>query len=124
MSDLEASLGGAYTVDTIDFLKIHCPGVHFVWLMGADNLANFHRWKKWQEIAALVPIAVIDRPGSTLAAIHSRAAKKFWRYRLDDSDGLLLADRPPPAFIFLHGLGCSLSSTALRAAAKPPDGAA
>ncbi|HWG05779.1 MAG TPA: nicotinic acid mononucleotide adenylyltransferase, partial [Beijerinckiaceae bacterium] len=86
----------------------------FVWIMGADNLTQFHRWQRWREITRLVPIAVVDRPASTLKAAHSRAAVALARYRFDESDGALLAASPPPAFIFLHGPRSDLSSTALR----------
>ena len=65
ITDLEAQIGTPYTYKTIAYLRRHCPGVRFVWIMGADNLAQFHRWKDWRRIAAEVPIAVIDRPPSS-----------------------------------------------------------
>jgi nicotinate-nucleotide adenylyltransferase len=58
--------GSAYTIDLLAALKRRFPGVQFVWLMGADNLAEFHHWREWEEIFALVPIAVFDRPGYRL----------------------------------------------------------
>ncbi len=63
---IETSIGSAYTFDTISYLKRRCPGVHFVWLMGADNFRYFDRWQRWRDIARLIPIAIIDRPGFTL----------------------------------------------------------
>ena len=66
--------GSPYTVDLLNALKRRFPGVRFVWLMGADNLAEFHRWRAWERIFALVPIAVLDRPGYRLKALASRAA--------------------------------------------------
>jgi nicotinate-nucleotide adenylyltransferase len=110
----EAAIGAAYTFDTITYLKQRCPGVHFVWLMGADNLRLFDRWQRWRDIARLVPIAIIDRPGSTLTAPHGRAAAALAPYRRDETDGGLLAMAAPPAFIFLHGPRSPMSSTALR----------
>ncbi|MGH6842501.1 MAG: nicotinate-nucleotide adenylyltransferase [Methylocella sp.] len=110
----EAAIGATYTYQTISYLKRRCPGVHFVWLMGADNFRLFDRWQRWREIAALVPIAVIDRPGSTLTALHGRAAEALARYRRDETDGARLAMASPPAFIFLHGPRSPMSSTALR----------
>jgi nicotinate-nucleotide adenylyltransferase len=95
-------------------LKQRCPGVHFVWLMGADNFRLFDRWQRWRDIARLVPLAIIDRPGSTLTALHGRAAETLASYRRDETDGARLAMAAPPAFMFLHGPRSEMSSTALR----------
>jgi nicotinate-nucleotide adenylyltransferase len=111
---LEAAIGAAYTFDTITYLNQRCPGVHFVWLMGADNFRLFDRWQRWRDIARLVPVAIIDRPGSTLTALHGRAAAALAPYRRDETDGGLLAMAAPPAFIFLHGPRSPKSSTELR----------
>lgn len=111
---LEAAIGATYTHQTISYLKRRCPGVHFVWLMGADNFRLFDRWQRWRDIARLVPIAIIDRPGSTLTALHGRAADALAPYRRDETDGGLLAMASPPAFLFLHGPRSPMSSTALR----------
>ena len=93
-----------------------CPGVRFVWIMGADNLRSFHRWQNWRDIAALVPIAVVDRLGPSLYAMGSTAAQALSRYRSPSATRRCCADRAPPAWVFLHGLKSPLSSTALRAA--------
>jgi nicotinate-nucleotide adenylyltransferase len=90
--------------------------VRFVWIMGADNLRSFHRWQNWRDIAAIVPIAVVDRLGPSLYAMGSTAAQALGRYRLRERNAALLPDRAPPAWVFLHGLKSPLSSTALRAA--------
>ncbi len=111
---IEADVGTSRTRDTLRYLKRRCPVTRFVWLMGADNLASFHRWHAWREIAAMVPIAVIDRPGNTLNAVAGRAAAWLAPYRIDESDAATLADRDPPAWIFLHGQRSPLSSTELR----------
>ncbi len=116
VTGFEADIGTRFTHDTIAYLVRRCPRVHFVWLMGADNLAGFHRWQRWQRIAQLLPIAVIDRPGATLKADRATAATALGRYRMDESDALLLPVAPPPAWVFIHGLRSDLSSTALRAA--------
>ena len=110
----EASYGLTYTAETLAFLKKHNPGVNFVWVMGADNLANFHRWQNWQRIASTFPIAVIDRPGSTLAYLSAPMAKKFSRARVDEGDADQLAMAKPPAWTFIHGPRSNLSSTAIR----------
>jgi nicotinate-nucleotide adenylyltransferase len=116
VSGLEAGIGVRFTFDTIRYLVTRCPGVRFVWIMGADNLRSFHRWQNWRDIAALVPIAVVDRLGPSLYAMGSIAAQALGRYRLRERDAARLADRSPPAWVFLHGLKSPLSSTALRAA--------
>jgi len=114
VTGFEADIGTRYTYDTIAWLRRRCPGVSFVWLMGADNLAGFHRWQRWRDIAGLVPMAVVDRPGSTLRAAASPAATRLRRYRLREEDAALLPEAPPPAWIFLHDKRSTLSSTQLR----------
>jgi nicotinate-nucleotide adenylyltransferase len=116
VTDLEAALGTPYTYETVSYLRRRCPGVHFVWIMGADNLRSFHRWQRWRGIAQLVPIAIVDRLGPSLYATGSAAAQALARYRLPEAAATKLADHKPPAWIYLHGLKSPLSSTALRAA--------
>lgn len=115
---LEAVIGTRYTVDTISFLRRRCAGARFVWIMGADNLAQFHRWDDWQRIAAQVPIAVIDRPPQSFRALAAPAALALARDRLPENEARQLADAKPPAWTFLTGMKLSLSSTKLR----NPDG--
>lgn len=103
-----------YTFDTLSRLIAEHRAVRFVWLMGADNLAQFHRWKRWREIAGLMPIAVIERPGDEDAPLSSKAAHTLARHRVDESDAALLLSMQPPAWIYLHGLKSPLSSTSLR----------
>jgi nicotinate-nucleotide adenylyltransferase len=107
--------GSAYTIDLLAELKRRFPGVNFVWLMGADNLAQIHRWRAWQEIFAAVPIAVLDRPGLRLKARASKAAQRFALYQVDESDAGGLARLEPPAWTILSHRLSGLSSTALRA---------
>jgi nicotinate-nucleotide adenylyltransferase len=116
VSGLEAVIGSRYTYDTLKFLLRRCRGVRFVWVMGADNLRSFYRWQKWRKIAAMVPIAVVDRMGTSLYATSGRAAQALARYRLPEHTAARLLDHRPPAWIYLHGLKSPLSSTALRAA--------
>lgn len=114
----EAAHNVRYTADMVALVTARNPGVDFVWIMGADNLRDFHRWQRWREIAATVPIAVIDRPGATLSFLSSKMAKAFGHARVDEDDAPLLARMRPPAWTFIHGPRSSLSSTALRNAAK------
>ncbi len=112
---VEAALHTRYTADTLAILARKLPGVDLVWLMGADNLCQFHRWRHWRQIAATMPIAVYDRPGSTFRAMASPAAHALARFRLDEADAALLPGHPTPAWVFLHGPRVAMSSTALRA---------
>jgi nicotinate-nucleotide adenylyltransferase len=114
VTGIEVRLGTRFTYDTVSRLQSRHPAVRFVLLMGADNLAEFHRWRRWRELADLVPIAVIDRAGWTFRALSSPAAKTLERRRLAEHDAPRLAGSSPPAWVFLHGLKSAQSSTALR----------
>ncbi len=114
VTDIEAHIGARYTYDTLAWLTRRAPRVRFVWIMGADNLRQFHLWRHWRAIADLVPIAVVDRPGSTLKAMSSRAAVALARWRVPEAEAARFADLEPPAFLFLHGPRSELSSTLLR----------
>jgi nicotinate-nucleotide adenylyltransferase len=118
VSCLESVIGTRYTVDTITYLRRRVSGLRLVWIMGADNLAQFHRWQNWQRIASEVPIAVIDRPPQSFRALAAPAAQALARYRLPENQAATLSDRRAPAWIFLTGLKLNLSSTRLR----NPDG--
>jgi len=115
ITGFEADLGVRYSYDTVSYLVTHCPGVRFVWIMGADNLRSFHRWQKWRGIARLILMAVVDRLGPSLYSAASVAAQALARAQIPESAAASLANRRPPAWVFLHGLKSPLSSTALRA---------
>ncbi|WP_208111481.1 nicotinate-nucleotide adenylyltransferase [Enterovirga rhinocerotis] len=115
ITDIDSAIGSRYTIDTIRYLVRRCPGVRFVWVMGADSLAGFHRWRDWRAIARLVPIAVVDRPGYTLGALHSRMARTFAaKRRPGGAAARVFASSRAPAWVFLIGRRSNLSSTALR----------
>lgn len=116
VSDLESRLGLRYTYETIRYLVRRCPRVHFVWIMGADNLRSFHRWQRWRGIAQLVPIVIVDRLGPSLYATAGAAGQALAHARFPETAARTLPERTPPAWIYLHGLKSPLSSTALRAA--------
>jgi nicotinate-nucleotide adenylyltransferase len=114
----EAAYPSRYTADTVRLVKARNPGVDFVWIMGADNLRDFHRWERWRSIVMALPIAVIDRPGATLSFLSSAVAKTFDYARVDETDAPRLARMPAPAWTFIHGPRSVLSSTALRDQAR------
>jgi nicotinate-nucleotide adenylyltransferase len=115
---LESVIGTRYTIDTITYLRRRASGLRFVWIMGADNLAQLHRWQHWRRITTQVPIAVIDRPPQSFRALRAPAAQALARYRLPENEASRLAGHRPPAWVFLTGLKLNLSSTGLR----NPDG--
>ncbi len=115
VTGLEAVINTRYTYDTLEYLVRRCPGTRFVWVMGADNLRSFYRWQNWRGITRLMPMAVVDRMGSSLYATGGRAPQALARYRLPERMAAGLAERKPPAWVYLHGLKSPLSSTALRA---------
>lgn len=111
----EQDLSSAYTAGTLAYLKLRHPGVHFVWLMGADNLASFHHWQDWEGIARTMPIAVVDRPGWRLRAMAERTAGSLRRNFVPERRAALLPRMEAPAWTFLTGPLSSLSSTEIRA---------
>lgn len=97
----EAELGSRYTVDALRFLRRRFPGVRFVWIMGGDNLACFHRWRRWRDIFALAPLAVFDRPEWRLRGLAAPAAKAASRALVRKSASPRLASLRPPAWTFV-----------------------
>ena len=123
ISCLESVIGTRYTIDTVIHLGRRCPQARFVWIMGADNLAQFHRWGRWREIAQRIPLAIVNRASSDPAsqgcrALSARAPQALARFRVPEQQSRSLATRNPPAWTFLTGLKLTLSSTRLR----NPDG--
>ncbi len=115
ITDIEARIGTRYTAQTLRRLRRLYPGVRFVWLMGADNLASFHRWDDWEAIFDLVPIGVVARPGMGLRARWSPAARRFARARLRVPMARLLPWSTPPAWCYLPLPMRDISSSAIRA---------
>jgi len=114
VSDVERLIGSRYTVDTVRWFKARFPGVRFVWIMGADNLAGFHRWKGWRDLMAEVPVAVISRPGVALRSRFSPMARRFAAARVPAQRAGALALARPPAWVYLPAPFRFVSSTALR----------
>jgi nicotinate-nucleotide adenylyltransferase len=114
VTDIERRLGSPYTADTLRRLKASYPGVRFVWLMGADNLASFHRWEEWAWIARNFPIAAFARPGEQLRAGLSPMARRFAHRRLPASAARLLGRGDEARWALLTGPMSPASSTAIR----------
>ncbi len=114
ITDIEAKLDTRFTYATITRLQAMYPGVRFVWLMGADNLVQFHRWDRWRDILRAVPVAVLARPGSGVKARLSRAAQAFRTKQLDRGEWLG-GSRRPPVWAFINLPMNDASSSAIRA---------
>lgn len=115
VTDIEARLGTRATADTIAALRRTYPGVRFVWLMGADNLAQLHLWQDWEFILDTVPVGVIARPGDRISARMSPAARRYRQYRINGGASQVLARSGAPAWCFVNVPMSDLSSTAIRA---------
>ena len=112
--DVEQRLGLRYTIDTITHLTARHPTHQFVWLMGADNLAGFHRWRAWRRIAAILPIAVLDRAPYGIKALHGRFACSYAAKRIPHRDAPMLASAATPCWTYLTIPRHPLSATFLR----------
>ena len=114
VTGLEALLCTAYTADSLQALTRRFPRVQFVWLMGADNMVQIERWQDWRQIFHAVVIAVFNRPSYSLRASAAKAARRFARWRLEESKAKRLAAKRPPAWVFLHIRLNALSGTRIR----------
>jgi nicotinate-nucleotide adenylyltransferase len=114
ITDLEARLGTRATADTIDLLRRLYPGVTFVWLMGADNLVQFHRWNRWRDILRSVAVGVLARPGSGIAARNSVAARAFKVNQIDRGENLRGHKAPVWCFVNIPMNGASSSEIRAR----------
>jgi len=110
VSNIEAEMGTRYTIDSVTRLKRRFPQLHFVWLMGSDNLLTFHRWRNWQRFLETVPIAIVVRPGASIMPLIAIARRRFGAVRPERR----LATARPPAFAVLDARRTQASATALR----------
>jgi nicotinate-nucleotide adenylyltransferase len=114
VTDFEAGLSSPYSFDTLRFLIRRFPGVQFVWIIGGDNLAQFHRWRDWRRIFRAVPILVADRPDFRQAALASTAARRFASAQRPEARAIHLPAMTPPAWTYVSLPLCDISSTELR----------
>ena len=115
VSHFERDHGTRYTADTVRALKKARPEDKFVFLIGADNLIQFHKWRQWRQIFRLIPIAVFPRPSYSIRALKSRAAHRFARQRVPEIYAKRLASNRAPAWMFLHMVPDASSATKIRA---------
>jgi nicotinate-nucleotide adenylyltransferase len=115
VTDIEARIGTRYTAETIAVLRALYPGVRFVWVMGADNLAQFDRWQQWDRIMRTVPVCVLARPGQRISARTAKAARVFRGARWPAVAARLLPRAEAPAWVFINLPMLDVSSTEIRA---------
>lgn len=115
VTGIEARLGTRFTAETLEALFRVYPATRFVWLMGADNLASFHRWERWEWIMETLPVGVIARPGDRTAARNSKAAQIYSDYRIPGRHAAQLADMRPPVWTLVNIPMRPHSSSAIRA---------
>lgn len=115
VTDLEARLGTRHTAATLRMLRARAPGLRFVWLMGADNLAQVHLWQEWREIFDSVPVGVLARPGQRMSARLSTAARVYGAARIPAHASLTLGHADPPGWCFVNVPMMDISSSRLRA---------
>ncbi|WP_336294523.1 nicotinate-nucleotide adenylyltransferase [Bartonella sp. CB169] len=114
VTGFEQAIGSKVSVDTVSHILAHCHGVRFVWVMGADSFAMFHRWYRWHDIVSMLPIAIIDRPFIHMSALSSSMAHIYRSFRLDERESVRLPFIKPPVWTYLHGPLSFQSSTDLR----------
>jgi nicotinate-nucleotide adenylyltransferase len=111
---IEADLGTRFTADTLPALARRFPRARFVWLMGADNLAQLPAWRGWSSIFHAVPVAVLARPAYSVKALAGKAARRFSTARRGPRIGPRLAGLEPPVWVFLHTRLHPASASAIR----------
>ena len=116
----EFKFKSTYTFNTLNKLKLLNPYSHFVWLMGADNLATIHKWKNWESIFENIPIAIFDRPKHSNSVISSKAAQMYFKYRVKDSSIENLVNMLPPAWYFFRSKADAISASAIRKTSNWP----
>ena len=114
VTDIERRLGTRYTIDVLDALRHRYPGIDFVWIMGADNLAEIPRWRHWRRIFRNVPVAIFNRSSYSVEALAGEAAREFRAYRVNAAQARALASKRPPVWVFIWAARHTASASALR----------
>lgn len=115
VTDVESRIKTRFTADTLAAIKRLYPSVHFVWLMGADNMVDFHKWERWDWIMQNIPVCVLARPDQQVSAGLAPAARRYQHSRLPQYRARELLIRKAPQWTLLTGVMSPLSSTLIRA---------
>lgn len=112
--DVQKSLKSSYAIDNINYFKKKYSKVNFVWIMGVDNIENFHKWKDWKSIFKKIPIAVFNRPFYSTNLFRSKSFNLFKKYRILKSKSKKLKSIRTPSWVFINGWVNYQSSTNLK----------
>ncbi len=118
VSEVELEYGTQYTVDLLKTLKKRQPHTNFIFIMGADNLLQLPKWRDWQHILELVPLAIIARPGSSIKARLGQAARQYREARIPEDQAHILQYKAAPAWTYLTLPLDKRSSSAIRRSLK------
>lgn len=118
VTDIEDQMQARYTAETVAVLKSRCPDARFIWIMGADSLANLHRWHHWLDIVDHMPFAVLARPGYSIRALNGVAAMRLSDRQVPAEAAASTMDKPTPSWTFMTMPLRKESSTAIRNARK------
>ena len=110
VGDLETTLGSVRTAKVVAALCKRFPRIEFVWLMGADNLAQVPRWWRWTRIFETVRVAVLDRSPYAYRALAGAAANRFRNARVNASHALLTHTAPAWSYLAIRRHGASASA--------------
>ena len=113
IKEIEKNINSDYSYKTISYLVNHYKSIKFFWLMGADNLVNFHEWEKWQSIFHIISIVIFRRHGYNTNALKSVAAKKFIHHKYIAQD-IERVSKKTPAWTLIQNKEIKISSSEIR----------
>ena len=114
IKEIEKNIQSKFSYQTINFLQNHYNNINFFWLMGADNLINFHKWEKWRYIFTDIPIVIFKRHGYNTKALNSIASKTFLNYKVLQLDLNIKSIKSIPLWIWINNKEVKISSTEIR----------
>ena len=114
ISRVETEIGAKYSWETLDYLSVKYPRTKFVWLMGSDNLVQFHLWKNWRWIIENFPVGILARPQSRQMSLNSKVARIYKSYKIPSNKGRLLPYQPAPKWCFSNMPLMNVSSSEIR----------
>ena len=114
ISRVETEIGAKYSWETLDYLSVKYPRTKFVWLMGSDNLVQFHLWKNWRWIIENFPVGILARPQSRQMSLNSKVARIYKSYKIPSNKGRFLPYQPAPKWCFSNMPLMNISSSEIR----------
>ena len=114
VTEIEKKINSKYSYESINFIRNHYKNIKFFWLMGADNLINFHKWEKWNGIFKDISIVVFKRYGYSNKALNSLALKKFFQYQINVNSTDKINFKKLPSWTWVNSIEIKISSTEIR----------